>query len=489
MAFLTCVRTAFPLPPDLSMTTKAPITNIVKDIRFWIILFFIIRMYGITNPPLEVGHNWRQTDGLMIARNFYERDANIFHPAVDVAGEKTGIVGSEFPILNYIIYIVSLVLGFEHWHGRWVVLVFASVGTFFFYKIIRRYFDEGPAFNATILLLVSFWFSYSRKIIPDAFAASLCLIALYYVLRYLEEGRPLFLVPFFALALLGCLSKILTAAILTVLVIPMFNSAIPFSRKVLVALLSMVILLAVSIWYFYWVPHLNSTYGFNEHFFMGMSFKEGIQAILESPGIVLKRLYITPFMYTGCAAFLTALFLVIKNREWIKLGLFLVPYLAFMIMLTKTGASIKGDTYYVLTAIPPMAFIMGCGLNHIKNKRIVAAILIVVGVESLAAQVYDFRLREPYKSLAALETIMDSVSQRDDLIVVTGGAHNPTAMYFAHRRGWSVSYPLLEDSVFMSDLMSKGCKYAVLPIKLYEDIQLKYTKVHESEFFRIYKLE
>ena len=33
----------------------------LKDIRFWIIFLFLLRLYGITNPPLEVGHNWRQT--------------------------------------------------------------------------------------------------------------------------------------------------------------------------------------------------------------------------------------------------------------------------------------------------------------------------------------------------------------------------------------------------------------------------------------------
>lgn len=471
------------------MNIKELLARYLKDIRFWIIFFFILRLYGITNPPLEVGHNWRQTDGLMIARNFYERDANIFYPTVDVAGDKTGIVGSEFPILNYIIYLVSLLFGYEHWHGRLVVLVFSSIGTFFFYKLIKRYFEEPSAFIATVFLLISFWFSYSRKVIPDVFAASLCLAALYYCFRYFDEGKPLHLLWFFILAALGCLSKIMVATILTVLIFPIFNSKVSLQRKVLVSLFSIVIFVAVCLWYFYWVPYLNSTFGYYDHFYMGVTFKEGLLAILGNPGKVLKRLYDTPFKYMGLAAFLAALFLVIKNRDWTKLGLFLIPYSAFIIILLKTGTSIIGDTYYVITAIPAMSFIIGCGLVYIKNKKIVAAILIVVGIESLASQIYDFRLREPYKSLATLEEIMDSVSLRSDLVVVSGGAHNPTAMYFAHRRGWTVSYPVLEDSVQMSDLMRKGCKYAVLPTKLYEDIQLKYPKVHESEFFRIYKLE
>lgn len=174
---------------------EQPKFGFVKDIRFWIVLFFIVRLYGITLPPLEVGHNIRQTDGLMIARNFYERSENILYPTVDVAGEKSGIVGSEFPLLNYLIYLVSLVFGFENWYGRLINLTVSSFGVFFFYRIIRKHFDENSAFNAAIIVLVSLWFTYSRKNIPDTFAASLCMAGLFFAFEYFEQGkiRQLFL--------------------------------------------------------------------------------------------------------------------------------------------------------------------------------------------------------------------------------------------------------------------------------------------------------
>ena len=87
--------------------------KIFSDIRFWLITLAIVRLYAITMPPLEFQHPWRQADGLMIARNFYETDSNIFYPRVDTAGDKTGITGSEFPILNYLIYLVSLVFSYQ----------------------------------------------------------------------------------------------------------------------------------------------------------------------------------------------------------------------------------------------------------------------------------------------------------------------------------------------------------------------------------------
>ena len=471
------------------MSIKELLARYLKDIRFWIIFFFILRLYGITHPPLEVGHNWRQTDGLMIARNFYERDANIFYPTVDVAGELTGIVGSEFPILNYIIYLVSLIFGYEHWSGRLVVLMTASIGILYFYKLIKRYFGESSAFNATIFLLVSFWFSYSRKIIPDAFAASLCIISLYYAFMYLDEGKLRRLFLFFILALMGCLSKIMAATILTILVFPLFNSLIPLQRKVLLSFFSLLILVNVCWWYFVWVPHLNTTYGFGSHFFMGMSFRDGLDAIFQNFSLVMKRLYDKPFKYTGYAAFLAGVFLIIRNRQWLTLGVFLLPFIAFHVILVKTGAFIIGDTYYVITVIPAMAFIAGCGLAYINNQKIVAVILVIVGIESLTSQIYDFRLREPYKSLATLEGIMDKVSQRNDLIVINGGEHNPTPMYFAHRRGWTIEDPKLADSLYIKSLKDRGCKYVVQATKLHGETSLPYPVVHQSEYFKVYKLE
>ena len=69
------------------MKYKAKLLLLSKDIRFWIILLFIIRLYGITNPPLDAASTWRQTDVLMIARNFYEIDSNILFPRTDSAGD------------------------------------------------------------------------------------------------------------------------------------------------------------------------------------------------------------------------------------------------------------------------------------------------------------------------------------------------------------------------------------------------------------------
>jgi hypothetical protein len=462
--------------------------QVLKDIRFWILFFFLLRMYGITMPPLEVGHNWRQTDGLMVARNFYEHDANPFYPMVDVGGEKTGIVGCEFPILNYLIYLMSAVFGYEHWYGRLIVLTFSTIGVFYFYKLIHKFFGERPAFGAAIILMVSFWFSYSRKNIPDVFALSLCIVALFYAFQYLDNGRWRDLALFLLLALFGCLSKILAATVLTVLLLPVLSARFSLIRKVFLSAASAVIVVVICIWYFVWVPYLNTTYGLEGHFFMGLTFEDGLARIVHEWKAVAKRFYDTPLKYSGFIVLVGSIFITIRKKDMLVLVAFLVPFVSFLILFVKTGTSIIGDTYYILTAIPAMAFIMGNALARIPNIKIAYMLMAIIGIENIADQVYDFRVRQPYKALENLESIMDGVSQRDDRVAINSGKDNPTVMYFAHRRGWTVHNEMLADATFRDDLRQRGCRYIVIAKQLHGDLELDYPKAYDSEYFKVYEL-
>ena len=76
---------------------------------------FLLRLFHITDPPIEVSHNWRQTTSLMVARNFHQLDNNILYPTIDETGEHRGVVGMEFPAVPYLIHLVSIPLGYDHW--------------------------------------------------------------------------------------------------------------------------------------------------------------------------------------------------------------------------------------------------------------------------------------------------------------------------------------------------------------------------------------
>ena len=108
-------------------------------------------------------------------------------------------------------------------------------------------------------------------------------------------------------------------------------------------------------------------------------------------------------------------------------------------------------------------------------------------------QVSDFRIHKINAAFKDLETIVDSVSNRNDLFVVNTDPHCPTAMYYAHRKGWTVRpRRQLHDPSFLEELKKKNCKFALVCKKMYgidNDVILNLPQVYESDDFRIYSLE
>ena len=463
-----------------------------RDIRFWLVLLALIRLYSITLPPLEHQHPWRQTDGLMIARNFLEVDANIFYPRVDIAGDKTGITGSEFPLLNYLIYVVSTIFGYQHWYGRLIVLIVSTFGSYFFYKAIKIHFTETVAFSSTLLLTCSFWFSYSRKIFPDCFSAGLCLMALYFVLRYLEDGKPHRLVLYLVLGSFGCLTKISSTLLFSVLMVPIGFMTYDNLRKVSVIGASIMILIFTSAWYFFWVPYLNETYGYGDHFTTGCPLLSmGWEEIKANYKGVLRGMYVIPMKYLGLVAFVGSVAYVFRKRKWNVAALFVIPYVCFLVIILKTGKSIMIDQYYVLCVIPCMSFVTGYAISQFRNKWIMYALLTGIVAENIGDQIYDFRIHKMNAPFANLEEIVDRFSNRNDLFVINSAPHCPTVMYFAHRRGWTVMPETLRDPAFINDVKERGCKFVLVCKEMFRenfDVVLDLPMLYESDAFRIYTL-
>jgi len=461
-----------------------------EDARFWIILFFIIRLYGITNPPLDPASAYRQCDVLMIARNFFEGDSNIFYPRVDLAGNKEGIVGVEFPFYNYLIYLTSLLFGYSHWYGRLINLIFTSLGTYFFYKSSSRFFGNKAGLYSTILLLITGWFSYSRVTLPDTFAASLCMIALHFAFNYFEDKRITDLVIFTAIALLGCLSKISAASLLTVLLIPMLNAGLGWKQKLGLSFSAGIILLIVCLWYFYWVPYLNSI-GISNHFFMGIPFTEGAQQIFNNLPLALKKIYDSPMKYSGFIVFLFSIAIVSIQKKTIPLLAFLIPFTAFLIFVFKSGFAFYINGYYFVMFLPSMTLITGYGISLLNSKTLQIALLIIIGVENIANQVHVFSVSKPSLPFQNLESILNQshVNQNDLIAINCSDYHNPIPMYMAHRKGWNLPNDYLLNEENRKSLKSEGCKYILVFKKHFsEDVILPLDLVYNSDVFKIYKL-
>lgn len=454
--------------------------KLIKDIRFWIVFFFLIRLISITNPPLEVLHNWRQTTVTMPARNFLEVDNNILYPRLDIAGEKTGITGMEFPAFNYLIYLVSEVFGYEHWYGRLINLFFSSLGLLFFYKIIQKYYTASHALYATLILIVSIWFQFSRKIMPDTFAMSLVIASLYYASNYLDNvsrnKNVLHLFAYLILMTLGVLCKLSSGYILVILSVFLFDKNITLKKKIIFCTVSVIGIIPVIIWYFYWVPQLVKTYGF-WHFFMGKSFTVGLSEIWANLSDVLSRFYDTSIKYVGFFVFLIGVIYAILKKERVILLILSLGFLTFSVFVFKSGINFSIHNYYVIPFVPIMAFVAGYGLTKFKNKKIIVVLLAAIAIEGISNQYHDFSIHKKDTYLMTLETELDNIFSRDELIVINSN-YVPTPMYFTHRKGWICDNKQIEDSVYINSLKTKGLKYLVV-LKSNYDIRNKFNAYHE----------
>lgn len=473
------------------MNKISKFSGLYSDIRFWILLFFIIRLIGITNPPLEVAHNWRQTTVTMVARNFFEIDNNIFFPRIDIAGNKTGITGMEFPLFNYLIYLISLVFGYAHWYGRLINLIVSSFGIFFFYQLVIKYFNPKIAFYAAWIVLFSIWFAYSRKIMPDTFAMSLIFMGMYYGSNYLDNQSEGFrfknLLLYSIFITLGILAKLPAGYLPAIFILFLVSRKIPASRKITFSIVSLVSITIPVVWYFIWTPWLVETYGF-WHFFMGKDIIQGIQEISQNLPQTLNRFYESAIKYVGFAFFIFGLIVSIVKREKVLIGLFLISFSLFLITMFKAGYTFPHHSYYIIPIVPVMALIAGYGISLIKSGKIVFIILLAISLEGVLNQYDDFQIPEKQRVILNLENDLDSVSGRNDLILINSG-YLPTPMYFAHRKGWVLPNEDILNQDHLQKLIDDGLQFIVILKRTFgTPISLEFPVVFENENYCIYKM-
>lgn len=442
----------------------------LNKFEFWLILTLIHRLFSIAQPPLETAHNWRQATVNMVARNFLENDANLLFPRVDMAGELSGICGMEFPLLNYLIYLVSLVFGYNHWYGRLINLTISSLGLWYFFKYLKSYFSERFAFSASIILMFSLFYYYSRKIMPDTFSIALIFIGIYLVKEFIQKRNWWRFLAFFILITLGLLSKLPAIAAL-VFLWPVFFEA-DNSQKILITSALVISGNIAGVWYFYWVPFLDTTYGYH-HFFMGESFLWTLNFLSENWTKTLHLFYEKAIGFSGFAAFLAGIFFARKNKSLLILSLISVPI--FIGFLLKSADKFTNHEYYIIPFIPIMALIAAEAVSRLPKKVWIIA-LITVSTEGVTRKWSDQFIRND-AGLLSIESEIAPFVAPTDLIAINSGEF-PTPMYFAHRKGWLTNNEQLAELSFIDSLKAKNCKHIIIlkhrfgePIRL--DLPLK----------------
>ncbi len=456
------------------------------DIRFWILVLFLIRLENIDLPPLDE-HAWRQTITLGVARNYLEWDANFFHPRTVICDSRGGIQAQEFPLFNYCIFLLWKVFGVHNWCYRLFNLIVASFGLFAFSKIARRLTDEKASLFSTVIFGVSVAFVYARKGMPDVFAVSLVLIGVDWGWRYLEEKKPWQLVPFFLFSALGLLCKMPAACTFALLAVPVLLAPFSARERLHTGLVASLAVAVMALWYFGWVPWAEKEYRFP--LFYPQGIKEGWQQLVDMRDDTLSRFY--PVALTSTIAFL---FFVIglvtmfrkKNRALI-LTFAGSTGLLFILML-KAGATFSGHVYYIIPYVPMMSLLAGYGMQQvIKSWVVQIIILIAIATEAIYFHKTDFFIRWQEKKYLKLESITGSVVPKDSRVLVNGRNGSPTMMYFTHRLGWTVD-DRMKDSQWLDGENTVGLNYVIIDRSMWKD-SLPYPMLYEDNEFRIFKIK
>jgi hypothetical protein len=461
--------------------------KILKDIRFWLIFGFLIRLIGITNPPLE-SHAWRQTITNMAAKNFALHNPNILYPTVDIfffdMTSTAGVSAMEFPIYNYSIALAAKIFGWSDWYGRLINLIVSTLGLWAFFLIIKEHFNKKLAEVSTFILMLSIWLTFSRKIMPDTFSVSLAMIGLYFGLKYLYELKheAKNLIFFFLFSTIGILAKI--PAIYLFCVVPLYDKIIPLHKKIKLILTGLIGLIPVYWWYFIWCPDLTVRFN-NRMFFTGKGIVQGIIEILPHLQQLSDHLTKFAFSYSGFVFFLLGLFFLIKNKEKKILAVISILSFLFLLLVCKSGYNFVHHNYYIIPFVPVLSLIAGYFLTQIKKPWLLVTLLIVFAADNISRKQHDFRV--PKRDLYRLTTekIIDRFIAPTQLIAINGGP-SPVDLYCTGRRGWSLENKEI-NSVNLTELKNRGVSHLVIN-KHNQDFKLDYPLIFEDEDFKIYQL-
>ncbi|MEX1188771.1 MAG: glycosyltransferase family 39 protein [Bacteroidia bacterium] len=459
--------------------------SVFKDFRIWLFVFFALRLIGITDPPLEISHNWRQVTVNMIARNFSEDNAPFLYPEMDNAGEKSGITGTEFPLLNWLISLMANIFGWQHWYGRLINLLVTSLGIWYFYKWLKDFVKEDIAFPAGMILIVSLWFSFSRKIMPDTFSMSLAFIGLYYGYKYLQSKGLKNILLFTFFGTLGVLCKVPAILALSPLLIEYIYSVKKTKVAHLPILIAGAFILSINFyWYFIWFNDLIRL-GEWQFYYMGPGFPAGLTELFIDLNETFDNIYFESLKFSGFLLFIIGLILAWLKKAEKLIYIFLLWGFGFFLFMVQAGYGYATHDYYTIPFVPAMAIIAGYGISQIPGKISKSILLSIIVIEGIANQQHDFRIKDTELYKLELAEICNNHFLKDDLILVNTG-QNPQSLYFCNRKGWTVEHESIND-VFIDSLSQLGLKGLIFD-KRKGTVELKRDRLYEDENYVVYSI-
>lgn len=195
------------------------ILSVLKSAYFYLFLIlllgFLVRIYRI-DSPLADWHSWRQADTAAVTRNFIKEGFNPFTPRYDdMSGvSENPIINPlrfrfvEFPLYNIFVYPFYLIFGINESYHRLVSVIFSLGSIIFLYLITKKYTNIATGLvTALIFSLLPFNVFFSRTTLPEPTFVFFALGMIYFVDRWIWEGRGIWRIWGFIFTILAFLIK------------------------------------------------------------------------------------------------------------------------------------------------------------------------------------------------------------------------------------------------------------------------------------------
>ena len=404
-----------------------------------------VRLILIVQPYID-HWSWRQSDVAAIAQNFLKNGFRFAYPQVDWAGDATGYVGTEFPILPFLAAICYKFGGVHEWIGRSQAVIFFAVSLPFFFLLVRE------TFGTTAAVWATFFFSFAplniftgRSFMPDVPSLSLSIIGLYFFLRWTRDQKwtPLLMAAIaISLSLLIKITSIVIAAPLLYLVaagigdsdrntIKPVRSRDHRSRLQLL-LFAAITLLPSAIWY--WHAYQIAEKFYPHHFF-------------GAGGIRIENFsWYSEIAWRTATSGLTPILSIMA-----VIGLFVAPrdkanrlfhwWLAAMVVFIVVAGYGNRHPWYQLPLVPIAAAFAGAACAFFGSKipsRIAVMTLSIILASSflILAFVYVRPLYEPSAAQLRDAGLELNKITAPGALIVAADAGDPTMFYYAQRKGW-----------------------------------------------------
>ncbi|PTL84606.1 glycosyltransferase family 39 protein [Vitiosangium sp. GDMCC 1.1324] len=390
--------------------------------------------------------NWRESDVLMVGRNFCRSGTPLWLPQIDQAGDASGITGMEFPLLNFIGGHLACGGAAQVLASRLLILAFGLLSLFSLASLARRHLGAAGAWTA----IVGFAFSpvvffYARTIQPDVPSLALGLLALDLFDRSLPADAPTRWPLYFGSAVamaLGALIKLPVIVYGLPLVVWLFlrrgKAALRPSAYWLYLPLSVLPPLA---WYAY-AKALQDQYGIH-YFYLGTSFPALVASWLDPT--FYKRIYAQRLFDSYACPLISALgvgFLLFRWRQtpgWIR-----ALAIAAVIFFFLGGESAAWHTSYGLVAVPAVVLSAGAAVDALlsRARRPIWFQVVAVGLVLVAA--FGLWRTRSWFSPSNAAAPFEEAKQRLDGVLETGARvlvlsdGDPKLLWYLDRKGWVV---------------------------------------------------